>query len=207
MMDHLSEGRFEFGTGRGSSTTEMFGFGVEKAEDTVSMWDESIREFPKMWRETSYWHDGEWFSTPRGAPRRARGPQRAAQAVHAAAPADVGRGGEPVDVREGRPPRPRRDLLQLRRPPATPPRDRDVQGDHPGPARAGRRVRQQQRHGGHERVRARGPRRGDRARLRDRDELLPLPRGPLARQLPAVRRDSRSGPRCCPSRNRRCSSR
>lgn len=67
MMDHLSEGRFEFGTGRGSSTTEMFGFGVEKAEDTVSMWDESIREFPKMWRETSYSHDGHWFSTPKEA--------------------------------------------------------------------------------------------------------------------------------------------
>ena len=27
-LDHLTEGRYEFGTGRGSSTTEMGGFGV-----------------------------------------------------------------------------------------------------------------------------------------------------------------------------------
>ena len=64
MLDHLSKGRFEFGTGRGSSTTEMFGFGIENADDTKDMWDESIREFPKMWRETEYSHDGKWFSTP-----------------------------------------------------------------------------------------------------------------------------------------------
>src|SRR5437868_13550058 len=29
MLDHLSEGRFEFGTGRGSSTTEQRGFGID----------------------------------------------------------------------------------------------------------------------------------------------------------------------------------
>lgn len=67
MLDHLSEGRFEFGTGRGSSTTEMFGFGVEKAEDTVEMWGEAIREIPRMWRETAYHYEGEWFSTPKEA--------------------------------------------------------------------------------------------------------------------------------------------
>src|SRR6187397_611456 len=29
LLDHLSEGRFEFGMGRGSSTTEQQGFGIE----------------------------------------------------------------------------------------------------------------------------------------------------------------------------------
>ena len=35
MLDHLSEGRFEFGTGRGSSTTEQRGFGIEDPELTA----------------------------------------------------------------------------------------------------------------------------------------------------------------------------
>ena len=34
MLDHLSEGRFEFGTGRGSSTTEQKGFGITDPELT-----------------------------------------------------------------------------------------------------------------------------------------------------------------------------
>lgn len=67
MMDHLSNGRFEFGTGRGSSTTEMFGFGVEHPDDTKDMWDETIREIPRMWKETEYHYDGKWFSTPKEA--------------------------------------------------------------------------------------------------------------------------------------------
>lgn len=66
-LDHLTGGRFEFGTGRGSSTTEMFGFGIEHADDTKDMWEESAREIPRMWRETDYHHDGKWFSAPEEA--------------------------------------------------------------------------------------------------------------------------------------------
>src|SRR5881398_1630546 len=47
MLDHLSEGRFEFGTGRGSSSTEVFGFGIESLDATKDMWDETIAQFPK----------------------------------------------------------------------------------------------------------------------------------------------------------------
>src|SRR5258708_19818690 len=54
MLDQLSEGRFEFGTGRGSSTTEVLGFGIPDLDITRDMWDETIREFPKMWRHQSY---------------------------------------------------------------------------------------------------------------------------------------------------------
>src|ERR1700685_178786 len=34
MLDHLSEGRFEFGVGRGSSTTEQKGFGINDPDIT-----------------------------------------------------------------------------------------------------------------------------------------------------------------------------
>jgi alkanesulfonate monooxygenase SsuD/methylene tetrahydromethanopterin reductase-like flavin-dependent oxidoreductase (luciferase family) len=65
MLDHLSEGRFEFGTGRGSSTTEVFGFGIESLDLTVEMWDETIREFTKMWRDGMYGpFEGRFFSMP-----------------------------------------------------------------------------------------------------------------------------------------------
>jgi alkanesulfonate monooxygenase SsuD/methylene tetrahydromethanopterin reductase-like flavin-dependent oxidoreductase (luciferase family) len=65
MLDHLSEGRFEFGTGRGSSTTEVFGFGIETLDLTKEMWDETIVEFTKMWRDGMYGpYDGRFFSMP-----------------------------------------------------------------------------------------------------------------------------------------------
>src|SRR6266581_779037 len=65
MLDHLSEGRFEFGTGRGSSTTEVFGFGIESLEITKDMWDETIVEFTKMWREGMYGpYEGRFYSMP-----------------------------------------------------------------------------------------------------------------------------------------------
>ena len=64
MLDHLSEGRFEFGTGRGSSTTEQAGFGITDPELTKAMYDEAIREFKYMWRDGTYSHDGQFFSLP-----------------------------------------------------------------------------------------------------------------------------------------------
>ena len=42
MIDHISNGRFEFGTGRGSSTTEQAGFGIDDPEITKDMFDEAI---------------------------------------------------------------------------------------------------------------------------------------------------------------------
>src|SRR5438876_4202482 len=65
MLDHLSEGRFEFGTGRGSSTTEVFGFGIDSLDVTKDMWDETIVEFTEMWREGMYGpYEGRFFSMP-----------------------------------------------------------------------------------------------------------------------------------------------
>ncbi|MBM3675661.1 MAG: LLM class flavin-dependent oxidoreductase [Actinobacteria bacterium] len=64
MLDHLSEGRFEFGTGRGSSTTEQGGFGIDDPEITKEMFDEAIVEFKRMWKPDTYSFDGRFFSMP-----------------------------------------------------------------------------------------------------------------------------------------------
>jgi alkanesulfonate monooxygenase SsuD/methylene tetrahydromethanopterin reductase-like flavin-dependent oxidoreductase (luciferase family) len=64
MLDQLSEGRFEFGTGRGSSTTEQRGFGIEDPELTREMVAETLPEIVRMWADTEYSFDGKFFSMP-----------------------------------------------------------------------------------------------------------------------------------------------
>ena len=64
MLDHLSEGRFEFGTGRGSSTTEQRGFGIEDPELTREMVAETLPQIVRMWKEEDYSYDGKFFSMP-----------------------------------------------------------------------------------------------------------------------------------------------
>jgi alkanesulfonate monooxygenase SsuD/methylene tetrahydromethanopterin reductase-like flavin-dependent oxidoreductase (luciferase family) len=64
MLDHLSGGRFDFGTGRGSSSTEQGGFGITDPEITKDMFDEVMPEFRKMWSQDSYSFDGRFFSMP-----------------------------------------------------------------------------------------------------------------------------------------------
>jgi alkanesulfonate monooxygenase SsuD/methylene tetrahydromethanopterin reductase-like flavin-dependent oxidoreductase (luciferase family) len=63
-MDHLSGGRFEFGTGRGSSTTEQRGFGIEDQDLTKEMVAETYPEIVKMWKDEEYSYDGRFFSMP-----------------------------------------------------------------------------------------------------------------------------------------------
>jgi alkanesulfonate monooxygenase SsuD/methylene tetrahydromethanopterin reductase-like flavin-dependent oxidoreductase (luciferase family) len=64
MIDHLSEGRFEFGMGRGSSSTEQGGFGITDPELTKEMFDEAVPQFARMWRDEPYAFDGRFFSMP-----------------------------------------------------------------------------------------------------------------------------------------------
>ncbi len=64
MIDHLSGGRFEFGTGRGSSTTEQGGFGITDPDLTKAMWAEALPQIVRMWRETDYSFEGEFFTMP-----------------------------------------------------------------------------------------------------------------------------------------------
>ena len=64
MIDHLSGGRFEFGMGRGSSSTEQKGFGITDPELTKEMVDETMPQFKYMWREGLYSYDGKYFKMP-----------------------------------------------------------------------------------------------------------------------------------------------
>lgn len=64
-MDHLSEGRVEFGTGRGSSSAEWGGFDLPSLAETKPRWRESLEQIPRMWREKEYEFDGKYFRTPK----------------------------------------------------------------------------------------------------------------------------------------------
>ncbi len=64
MLDILSGGRFELGLGRGSSSIEHGGFGIDDAATTRDMFDEVAVEIPRMWRDEPYAHEGRWFSVP-----------------------------------------------------------------------------------------------------------------------------------------------
>lgn len=63
MIDIYTNGRVELGTGRGSGSTEVNGWGLENAE-TKAYWEEAIRAIPKMWTQDLFSHDGEHFTVP-----------------------------------------------------------------------------------------------------------------------------------------------
>jgi alkanesulfonate monooxygenase SsuD/methylene tetrahydromethanopterin reductase-like flavin-dependent oxidoreductase (luciferase family) len=72
MLDHLSNGRFEFGTGRGAGSHEILGFlhreGITDTNATKEIWEDVIGEFPKMWLQDEYeGYEGKFWSLP---PRR-----------------------------------------------------------------------------------------------------------------------------------------
>ena len=64
-MDHLSDGRIEFGTGRGSSSAEWGGFAIPSAAETKPMWRESLEQIPRMWRDEPYEFQGKYFRMPK----------------------------------------------------------------------------------------------------------------------------------------------
>src|SRR5579862_8089056 len=69
ILDHLSDGRFEFGTGRGAGSHEILGFlhrdGITDTSATKEMWEETIGEFAKMWTQEEYeGFEGKWWSLP-----------------------------------------------------------------------------------------------------------------------------------------------
>jgi len=61
MLDHLSEGRFEFGTGRGAGSHEVATFNIHDTSSTRAEWDEVIREIPRMWETEDYTFQGRHF--------------------------------------------------------------------------------------------------------------------------------------------------
>lgn len=64
MLDHVTEGRFEFGTGRGAGSHEVAMFNGLSTSETKAMWDEVIHEIPRMWEQKDYSFVGNHFSVP-----------------------------------------------------------------------------------------------------------------------------------------------
>ncbi|RMH77994.1 MAG: LLM class flavin-dependent oxidoreductase, partial [Actinomyces sp.] len=64
MLDHITNRRFEFGTGRGAGSHEVATFGGTQTSETKAMWDEVIHEIPRMWEQRDYSFVGEHFSVP-----------------------------------------------------------------------------------------------------------------------------------------------
>ncbi|MDQ2678857.1 MAG: LLM class flavin-dependent oxidoreductase, partial [Actinomycetota bacterium] len=60
MLDHVTEGRYEWGTGRGAGSHEMATFDLLTSE-TKAMWDEAAPEILRMWEQRDYTFDGEFF--------------------------------------------------------------------------------------------------------------------------------------------------
>jgi len=63
VLDILSGGRLEMGTGRSATWTELGGFEANP-DDTKKTWDEFVHALPRMWTEERYRHDGQFFSMP-----------------------------------------------------------------------------------------------------------------------------------------------
>ena len=66
MLDILSGGRLEVGTGRSATWTELAGLGADP-ETTKQTWDEFVRVIPKMWTQERFSYQGQFFSMPERA--------------------------------------------------------------------------------------------------------------------------------------------
>lgn len=61
VLDILSDGRLEMGTGRSSSPYQLRAFGVNVA-DTRDEWEEATRLLPSLWTEEKFSYHGRFFS-------------------------------------------------------------------------------------------------------------------------------------------------
>jgi len=62
VLDIMSKGRLEFGTGR-SSLREQMGFGMDPAVSR-DMWQESVRIIPQMWMQEKFSYEGRFVNIP-----------------------------------------------------------------------------------------------------------------------------------------------
>jgi alkanesulfonate monooxygenase SsuD/methylene tetrahydromethanopterin reductase-like flavin-dependent oxidoreductase (luciferase family) len=67
VLDLISDGRVDFGTGRSSTRAELEGFDVDP-DETRGMWREALGHIVGAWTEDEYQADGEHWKM--GAPRR-----------------------------------------------------------------------------------------------------------------------------------------
>jgi alkanesulfonate monooxygenase SsuD/methylene tetrahydromethanopterin reductase-like flavin-dependent oxidoreductase (luciferase family) len=63
VLDIISGGRLEFGTGRSATWTELGGFRAN-VDVTKKTWDEFVHTIPQMWMNERFGYDGEFFSMP-----------------------------------------------------------------------------------------------------------------------------------------------
>jgi alkanesulfonate monooxygenase SsuD/methylene tetrahydromethanopterin reductase-like flavin-dependent oxidoreductase (luciferase family) len=66
VLDILSGGRLEVGTGRSATWTELGGFRADP-DETKMTWDEYVRVLPKMWTNERFGYQGRAFSFPERA--------------------------------------------------------------------------------------------------------------------------------------------
>ena len=109
MLDHLSEGRFEFGMGRGSSTTEQKGFGISDPDLTKR----DVRRGGRRVRQDVA--HGRVRRATTGSSSRCRRATCCRSRTRKPHPPMWVAAGNPVDVREGRAHGPRRVVLHDRR--------------------------------------------------------------------------------------------
>ena len=63
VLDIVSDGRMDLGTGRSTTLIEMDGFEVDP-EETQAQWEEAISIIPRMWMEDPFSHEGHYFNIP-----------------------------------------------------------------------------------------------------------------------------------------------
>ena len=64
VLDLISDGRVDFGTGRSSTRSELEGFGIHPS-DTREMWLEAVRHVVGCWTHDEYEFSGKHWSMPR----------------------------------------------------------------------------------------------------------------------------------------------
>jgi len=64
MLDHVTQNRFEWGTGRGAGSHEMQSFNIMDKDSTKAEWNEVVRQIPRMWEQRDYMYEGESFTVP-----------------------------------------------------------------------------------------------------------------------------------------------
>jgi alkanesulfonate monooxygenase SsuD/methylene tetrahydromethanopterin reductase-like flavin-dependent oxidoreductase (luciferase family) len=89
MLDHITDNRFEWGTGRGAGSHELASFNIMDKDSTKAEWEEVVREIPRMWEQVDYSHQGESFTVPY---------------PHNILPKPYGKGHPPIWVACGNPP-------------------------------------------------------------------------------------------------------
>ena len=63
VLDIVSNGRMDLGTGRSTTLIEMDGFEVDP-EETRAQWEEAISIIPRMWTEDPFSHEGRFYNIP-----------------------------------------------------------------------------------------------------------------------------------------------